>query len=206
MSTALHLDTGTAASVTDSDSANFDTGNLTASITVNKFATEDALRIDTSGTVALSAGFTVGSSVSVSGTAIGTIAASGTGAGGNNLIVTFNTNATPARVTTLVNALTYINTNTVNPNINTRTIAVTVNDGDGGTSTPVNVFVNVAATGDETMTTFTDSGGSGGTIPDNGAVVLRTNTVAAGAASSRTAAPPSVTVRLSPLRLPMVGA
>src|SRR5262249_46294124 len=45
---AVHLDAGTAAAVSDTDSTDFDTGNLTVSITTNKVGTEDALGIDTS--------------------------------------------------------------------------------------------------------------------------------------------------------------
>jgi len=144
---ASHLDNGTAATVTDADApANFSGGNLTASIIVNEFSTEDVLGFDTSGAVTLSSGMSVGSTVSVSLTSVGTIAAAGTGSAGNDLIVTLNSGATPARVSTLLQNLTYLNSNSVNPNINPRTIAVTVNDGvAGGTSTPANLTVNVAA-------------------------------------------------------------
>ena len=95
---AVHLDAGTAATVTDSDPADFNVSKLTVSITANKVAGEDLLGIDTSGatTVTLSAGLTAGSTVSVGATAIGTIAVNGDGANGHDLIVIFNANATPA--------------------------------------------------------------------------------------------------------------
>ena len=69
-----------AATVTD-DQANLNGGSLTVSITANEVAAEDVLGISvTAGdTVTLSNGTNVGSTVSVGGTAIGTIAAGGTG-------------------------------------------------------------------------------------------------------------------------------
>jgi len=167
---ALLLDVGGNASVVDADSLDFDMGNVTASITVNEFASEDTLGISTAGTVTLSNATNVGSVVSVGGVSVGTIAAAGTGLAGNDLKVTLNSGATPARVTTLLNALTYFNSNSVNPNINPRTVAVTVNDGDGATSLPANVIVNVAATGDEFMASFTNS--TGLSIPDAPAVAV----------------------------------
>ena len=51
---ALLLDVGANAAVTDSDSADFNTGTLTASITVNKFSAEDVLGISTAHGLALS--------------------------------------------------------------------------------------------------------------------------------------------------------
>ena len=84
-------------------------------------------------TVTLTSGTSVGSTVSVGGTAIGTIAAGGTGT--DNLIVTFNSNAMPAAVSTLIQALTYFDSSTNNPTPLQRTIAVTVNDGLTGTDT-----------------------------------------------------------------------
>src|SRR5262249_8231371 len=96
--TPVHLHAGTASTVTDSDSSDFYRGNVTVAITSKKAAGEDVLGLDTAAapTVTLSAGLTVGSHVSVGGTDIGTIANNGDGAGGNNLVVTFNANATPA--------------------------------------------------------------------------------------------------------------
>src|SRR6185436_2471648 len=142
---AVALDTNTAATVTD-DQTQFSGGNLTVSTTVNEVPAEDVLAISTSGSVSLSAGMTVGSIVSVGGNPIGTITANG--AGGNDLVVTFNTvDATPANVSTLIQALTYSNSNTLNPSTLQRTIAVSVNDGLGGTDSE-NVLVNVVNASD----------------------------------------------------------
>lgn len=162
---AVLLDSGTPATVTDSDSTDFSTGNVTASITSSKVASEDILGIDTSGTVSLSAGLTVGSSVRVSGIDIGTIAANGTGLGGNNLIITLNDKGTPTTVGKLIQALTYSNSNTTNPSTTSRTVAVTINDGDGGTSTAATATITVTDVNDApTLTattlnpTFTEGG------------------------------------------------
>ena len=67
-----------------------------------------------------------------------------------HLVVTFNTNATPAAVSTLIQALTYFDSSADNPSPLQRTIAVTVNDGLTGTDTE-NVLVNVIAIDDPTV-------------------------------------------------------
>src|SRR6185436_16660921 len=145
---AVALDTNTAATVTD-DQTNFNGGNLTVSTTVNEVAAEDVLGISTSGSVSLSSGTSVGSIVSVGGNPIGTVTSNGTG--GNDLVVTFNTiDATPANVGTLIQALTYSNTNTLNPSTLQRTIAVSVNDGLGGSDSE-NVTVTVVNAADITV-------------------------------------------------------
>ena len=152
---AVHLDAGTAATVTDSDPADFNVSKLTVSITANKVAGEDLLGIDTSGatTVTLSAGLTAGSTVSVGATAIGTIAVNGDGANGHDLIVIFNANATPARVGALLDALTYSDSNQADPSTLPRTVAVTLDDDDGATSTAANVTVDVVAVNDAPVAT-----------------------------------------------------
>ena len=150
---AVHLDTGTAALVTDSDSSNFNSGNLTVHISANAHSSEDVLGVDTSGTLTLSSGTTVGSTVSVGGVAIGTIASNGDGVSGHDLIITFNSNATAARVSSLVGALVYSDSAS-SPNNATRTVQVSVNDGHGQTSTAsVSVAISNAAL-------LTASGGS----------------------------------------------
>ena len=92
---AVKLDTGTAATVTDSDT-NFNSGNLTVHISANGQSSQDVLGVDTSGSVTLSSGTSVGSVVTVGGVSIGVIASNGDGVGGHDLIVTFNSNATAA--------------------------------------------------------------------------------------------------------------
>ena len=146
--TALRIDTGTLATVTDSDSPNFNTGSLTVAITGGKDASEDQLAIDTAGT-----GVTiVGSTVSVDGFAVGTL--SGGGAGGGDLVIAFNTDdATPARIAKILNALTYFNSDTTSPTTAFRTVSVTLVDGDGEANggdddSTVTTTVNVTAVND----------------------------------------------------------
>ncbi|WP_046157988.1 DUF4347 domain-containing protein, partial [Chromobacterium vaccinii] len=187
---AVHLDTGTAATVTDSDSTNFNSGNVTVHISANGQSGEDALGIDTSGTVTLSSGTSVGSTVSVGGVAIGTIATNGDGVSGHDLIVTLNSNATASRVTTLVDALTYNDTAAGIPNTTTRTIQVSVNDGHGGTSSAASVTMAVSAapllavSGGSAAFTAGDNAAStpvavdsGITVTDNASPTLASGTV-----------------------------
>jgi hypothetical protein len=152
---AVKLDVGTAVTVTDSDTPNFNSGNLTVHISANGQSGQDVLGMDTSGTVTLSSGTSVGSVVTVGGVSIGVIASNGDGVGGHDLIVTFNSNATPSRVATLVAALTYNNTSN-DPNTAARTVNVSVNDGRGGTGSS-NVTVAVAAVNDAPTASATAS-------------------------------------------------
>ena len=177
---AVFLDSSVAATVTDADSPNFATGTLTVSITANEVAAEDVLAISTAGTVSLSAGMTVGSIVSVGGNAIGSITS--TGAGGADLVVTFDAGATPARVSTLVQALTYANTNTTTPSELARTISVAVSDGDGGSDSET-VTVNVVGTPENQPPTLDLDGDDSNTVgtgyaaafTEGGAAVLITD-------------------------------
>jgi len=163
---AVKLDTGTAAAVTDTDSANFNGGALTVAISAGGVGGEDVLGIDTSGTVSLSAGVTVGSHVSVGGADIGTI--SSNGSSGANLVVDFNSNATAARTTTLLNAVTYLNSNSTQPNTGNRTIDFTVSDGAGGTSTAASTTAQIVGVND--APTLSATGGTP-TYTENGSAV-----------------------------------
>ncbi|QAY77378.1 tandem-95 repeat protein [Sphingosinicella sp. BN140058] len=126
--TAVKLDPTGNAAVADVDSTDFNGGSLTVSITSGKVVAEDVLGLDTSGSVTVAGGI-----VSVAGQAIGTL--SGGGAGGADLVVTFDTaNATAARVQTLITALTYVNANTLDPATAARTVAISLVDGDGRTN------------------------------------------------------------------------
>ena len=97
---ATAIDQGGDAIVADIDSADFNTGNQTATITAGEDAAEDILSFDTSGTVALS-GTTAGSNVSVGGNVVGTLA--NTITAGADLVVNFTSAfATPAAAQALV--------------------------------------------------------------------------------------------------------
>ncbi len=140
------LDVGSNATVADVDSANFDTGTLTVAISSGLVGAEDQLVIDTSGTVTTGVG-----TVSVGGTQIGTF--TGGGAGGGNLVFTFDADATPAAVQALIRAIGYANSGGDNPTEGARGITWTLVDGDGvansGADTLiVNSSVNVVGVND----------------------------------------------------------
>jgi hypothetical protein len=124
-STPQYADAGGNASVTDADSADFDTGTLTVAITANGVAAEDVLAPGTD------ADFTiVGNEIKYAGLTVATFAG---GSNGNPLVITFTAEATPARVSTILTLVNYDNVNDLNPSTAQRTITWTLTDGDGGT-------------------------------------------------------------------------
>ena len=154
------LDDGNDASVTDGDSPDLNGGNLTAKITSGLQAGEDELTVDISGNVSLSTGVTIGSNVLVDGTAIGSI--SSAGKQGNDLVIVFNNNATPVRVTSLLKAISY-NNSSATPNVSDRTIQITVKDGNVAGSAISNVSsVTVQLNNEPTTTGIADV-----TVPRN---------------------------------------
>jgi hypothetical protein len=143
--TPVLLDVGSDATISDTDSANFDGGSLTVAVTTNATTTEDVLGIATVGSVTTSAG-----TVSVGGTPIGTYSG---GSGGTSLVVALNANATAATVGALLHALSYANSNQADPSTTTRGVTITLVDGDGtaggGTDTlTVTTSVTVTAVDD----------------------------------------------------------
>ncbi|MFJ2985876.1 MULTISPECIES: Ig-like domain-containing protein [unclassified Pseudomonas] len=152
---AVLIDAAGNATVSDSDSADFAGGNLTASVSANGVGSEDSLGIRSVGTGAGQISVS-GSTVSYGGVAIGSVAG---GTGGANLVVTFNANATAAAVQALVRSITYDNGNAGNGiGQASRSISVTVNDGDGGTSGAALVQVIIRETVPPTATiTLSDS-------------------------------------------------
>ncbi|TDQ73713.1 MBG domain-containing protein [Sphingobacterium yanglingense] len=143
-SSAVLIDVGNNATVTDSDSPDFNGGNVTVSIVANRVSAEDVLSIRNEGTAAGQIGIS-GSNVTYEGTTIGTWTG---GTGANDLIISFNGNANPTSAQALIRNLTYMNTNDTDPSTAVRTVAVTINDGDGGTSAAANVTVQITAVND----------------------------------------------------------
>jgi hypothetical protein len=121
-----------AATVTDIDSPNFDTGVLLVSITAGK---QTGNRVDISGNFS----WTGDDLFFNQTTKIGT-RNSGGGVGTTDLSITFTANATLDLVQRLVRTLRF---STVGGTAGQRTIAVSVSDGDGATSAVVNRTVNV---------------------------------------------------------------
>jgi IgA Peptidase M64 len=123
-----------AATVTDPDSNNLDTGVLTVAITAGA---------DVSNRILIAGGlFTVdaGNNVFRNGVLIGTRNVNG-GTGTTNLVVTFNSNATKTTAQELLRALYFRTLN--GSNTTQRNIRFTLSDGDGGTSLHVNRQINV---------------------------------------------------------------
>ena len=132
---AVALDTN--ATVTDPDSANFDTGTLTINLTANA-QTTDLLEIRNQGIAAGQIGVS-GSNVTFAGTIIGTFT------GGTNLtplVVTLNANATPTAVRNLLRNITFRSTSPT-PSTLARTVQITLTDGDNGTSNLPTKLINV---------------------------------------------------------------
>ncbi|MBU1099567.1 MAG: cadherin-like domain-containing protein [Bacteroidetes bacterium] len=127
--TALLLDKGSNATVSDQDSPTFNSGNLTVSISSGLQAAEDDLAINTSGSVTLSAGMINGSDVFIEAVLVGTITSDGKN--GNDLVITFNANSTLARVNSLLRELSYKNTNSISPSLATRFIDFSICDASG---------------------------------------------------------------------------
>ena len=132
------------ATVSDPDSANFDTGTLSVDFTAGGTA-NDRLSIRDQGTDAGLIGVS-GSTVSYGGTVIGTF--TGGTDGSTPLVVTFNANATPTAVDALAKNITYENV-VSDPFTENRSVRFFVTDGDGGTSSAevIAIDVNLDETG-----------------------------------------------------------
>ena len=140
---AVVIESGNAV-VADVDSTNFDTGTLTVSIPAGGDSAEDVLSIRHQGTGAGQIGVS-GSNVTYGGVTIGTFTG---GSSGANLVITFNSSATPTAVTALVRNITYQNTDTNAPTTGARTVRFVLTDGDGGTSPNYDTTVTVSAVND----------------------------------------------------------
>ena len=128
---------GNNATVSDADNSGYDKGKVSVSYPVGG-TVGDQLSIRNGGSI----GF-ADSTISYGGTAIGRVPTSGTGSGsgGQSLVVALNASATSAVVKALIDNLSYQNSST-SPAAS-RTIAITVTDSKGGTSAPVSVVITV---------------------------------------------------------------
>ncbi|HEY7811060.1 MAG TPA: Ig-like domain-containing protein, partial [Allosphingosinicella sp.] len=139
------LDESTNATISDVDSANFDTGTLTVSIGTGLVAAQDVLEIRAGSGISTST-----NTVLYNGVQIGTFTG---GTSGAPLVITFDADATPVAVQSLIRAIGYSNTGGDNPTAGTRTINWSLVDGDGvanaGADTlNVTSTVNVIASND----------------------------------------------------------
>ena len=117
------------ATVSDPDTADYDTGSLTITLTVNG-ASDDRLGIRNVGNGPGEIGVS-GATVNYGGTPIGSFSG---GVGVSPLVVSLNSAATPAAAEALARNITYHNTSNA-PSVLTRTVVFALADGDGGTST-----------------------------------------------------------------------
>ena len=147
----------TTATVTDADSADFDTGNLTVSITANGTA-NDRLSILSGVNNITVVGNSVRYDFGGGAMEIGTVAGNDTA---GPLVVTLNAMANDVATQALVQNVAYHNVSE-NPSTADRTVEFTLNDGDGETSTPATETVEVTASADDPVITLT-----GGTVTYN---------------------------------------
>lgn len=126
------------ATITDSDSANFDHGTLTASFTAGG-STSDRLFIRNSPRVTTNSS----SQVLFNGTVIGTFSG---GVGNTPLAVKFDADATPTAATVVLRNLVYRNVS--NQPTAQRTVSVKLTDGDGGESLARSKKINVTPVND----------------------------------------------------------
>ena len=147
--TFLENTVNTAAQLIDSavtftdDSASFGGGSLTVNYAVGGSA-EDSLSIRNQG-VGVGEIWFDGTTVSYEGTAIGTINGGNNGATGNDLILDFNSDASPEAIDALLQNLTYANSS--NTPTATRTISIVVNDASKEND-PVTSVITVTAEND----------------------------------------------------------
>jgi len=170
------IDQNDDASASDIDSTDFDTGTLTVSLPVGGVTTEDQLGIRNQGSTAGQIGVNV-FDVTYSGVTIGSF--SGGGAGGGNLVVTFNLSADATAVSALLRNITYFNSNNTNPSTTARTARFVLTDGDGGTSIDYDTTITIALNDPPVVTTnggvtaFTENGPA--VIVDGALTVTDTN-------------------------------
>jgi parallel beta-helix repeat protein len=154
-----------APNLSDPDSANFDTGTLTASI-VSAGTADDRITIRHQGTAAGQIGVS-GNDVTYGGTVIGTW--TGGTSGFTPLAITFNSQATLAAVQALAGNVQFSNVSD-NPSTTSRLIRMVVTDGDGGTSNNGQNLLAVTAVNDS-ATISLDPNNSGGGANDDGYAV-----------------------------------
>lgn len=174
---AVLLDAGSNATLVDSDSADFNGGNITVAIITNRVASEDVLSVRNEGNGAGQVGLS-GSAVLYGGVQVGTLAG---GTGSTNMVISLNALATPEAVQAILRNLTYNNTNTADPLTVNRGIQISVNDGDGGTSNLSVVTVSVIGVND--APTVSATGGTP-TYTENGSAVDLFNGVSISAIES----------------------
>ena len=151
------------ATVTDSDSPNFNNGTLTVQFTAGGMA-DDRLAIRHQGNSAGQIGLD-GRIILFGGVPIGTFAG---GIGTDPLVITLNASATPTNTQALLQNITYANASE-NPSTAVRTVSFVLTDGGGGTSNTVtkNISVNRVNDAPSVMRNFTLYNASLNTLPQS---------------------------------------
>ncbi|NNJ10270.1 tandem-95 repeat protein, partial [Chloroflexales bacterium ZM16-3] len=129
------IDSG--ATVSDSDSLDFNTGQLSVALTGG--STGDRLSVLNEGSGVGQIGVS-GTSVLFGSTVIGTIISDGSYP--TSLVITFNSSATPAVAQALARAITFSNLS-ASPTSGSRAATFTVSDGDGLTSAPASKQITI---------------------------------------------------------------
>ncbi|MBN3943305.1 DUF4347 domain-containing protein [Nostoc sp. NMS9] len=140
---AIFIDPG--ATVLDPDSQDLDSGKLTVQFS-NGGSADDRLIIQNNTT----------NKIQVNDTSIlydtSFIATFSGGIGTQDLVINFNSKATPAAIQALIRSITYLNISE-NPTTTPRTVSFVLTDGDGGTSARVSQTINLTAVNDAPVVT-----------------------------------------------------
>lgn len=173
------LDTGTANSITDDDTTDFNTGTLvitTTSGTADGNFSLDGTNTTAGGDNAIAAN----DLIAVGVTTIGTVHAINDGQGGNTLTITLNGSATLSNVSQLIKNIGYTSTTT-----GVRDFNLALSEGDGKTTNAalsVNLVINSAGSG-------ASSGNSSSSSTVDGVVVEKSTNSIGGVAVSTTTVP-----------------
>ncbi|MBN4005233.1 DUF4347 domain-containing protein [Nostoc sp. LPT] len=136
------------ATVLDPDSQDFDSGKLTVQFS-NGGSADDRLIVQSNTT----------NKIAVNDTSIlydtSLIATFNGGIGTQDLVINFNSKATPAAIQALIRSITYANISE-NPSTTARTISFVLTDGDGGTSA-ISQTINLTAVNDAPVITANQS-------------------------------------------------
>jgi hypothetical protein len=147
--------------ITDGDSPDFNSGNVTVQFTANG-AAEDRLTILNQGTSSGEIGVS-GNVISYGGVNIGSY--SGGTSGSSPLVVTFtNTSASISAVSKLVTRIAYTNISEA-PSTATRTVMFSINDGDGATNAASKNISVTSVSDAPTLTTINTLSGATVNLP-----------------------------------------
>lgn len=147
----LLIDIGGDAAVINNSGSGFNGGNLTVAIA--SVSAMESLSIKTSATVVLSSGMAAGSTVSIGGIVIGTLATGKDGQAGHDLVVTLNADATTALIGTLIQNITYSNNTEIE--LGSRSVQVTLQNAIAFTSAFSTVSITALALNDPPTLTIT---------------------------------------------------